>query len=235
MNKKLSIEQKKSIMDLSVMIFFFAFSLFIYLPLIKNYIFVGNLDTIKFLLLASFEFMFAGLSASLIMLIRRENFANFGFVKKNSLKAILLSLLPVIPYIVYAFFVYNSMGIKFTYIPLRGAINQQFFMSLNLFSRIFYIIIVIIIWGFFEAFQWIVVNDKINKIFKPKNLFLNLGAISCALLSNLAHFILGLSTFDHIITNIVAFTFIYGMLIIREYTQNSWGCIFLFIFFWNAF
>jgi len=28
---------------------------------------------------------------------------------------------------------------------------------------------------------------------------------------------------------------IYGMLMVKEFTGNAWGCIFIFVFLWNAF
>ncbi len=28
---------------------------------------------------------------------------------------------------------------------------------------------------------------------------------------------------------------IYGMLMVKEITDNAWGCVFMFVFLWNAF
>ena len=33
---------------------------------------------------------------------------------------------------------------------------------------------------------------------------------------------------------LTTFIIIYGMLIVKEKTKNAWGCIFIFLFFWNA-
>ena len=30
------------------------------------------------------------------------------------------------------------------------------------------------------------------------------------------------------------FVALYGMLMVRKYTKNSWGCVFAFLFIWNA-
>lgn len=33
---------------------------------------------------------------------------------------------------------------------------------------------------------------------------------------------------------ITAFIIIYGMLVIKDKTNNAWGCILIFLLFWNA-
>ncbi len=31
------------------------------------------------------------------------------------------------------------------------------------------------------------------------------------------------------------FMIVYGMLSVKEYTGNAWGCVFIFVLLWNAF
>ncbi len=230
--KNLSKEQINSIVDLTILVLTNLFAVYVCKYMI-------NIDFDNFNLKVFFNFAFSEILFNIglifIMMIRKENFASFGLVKKNSLKAVLLSFLVGLPLVVYGLYLYHCMGIKFIYLPLRGAVDPQLLRSLGLVQGIIAYIIVIIVWGFLEGLTYVAINDKVNKIFKPQNSFLNPGAIFCTLFVILIHILLNMSTFDHIMTVIVAFILIYGMLVIREYTQNSWGCIFLFIFFWNAF
>lgn len=119
------------------------------------------------------------------------------------------------------------------YIPLSMAVGPRFLIPFGIFAKVAIYFVIITVWGFFEGFTYVVISDKINKIFKPKNLFLNAGAILCAIFVVVIHLLVGDCQVS--LDIVTTFIIIYGMLIIRNYTQNSLGCIFLFIFFWNAF
>jgi len=88
-------------------------------------------------------------------------------------------------------------------------------------------------WGFFEGFNYVVISDIINRRYPTKCRWLNWGAIICAILCILIHGLVGVTPED-IIEMLATMALIYGMLIIREQTQNAWGVIFVFTFLWNA-
>ena len=74
-------------------------------------------------------------------------------------------------------------------------------------------LITAICWGFFEGFNYVVIRDKIMCI--------------------LIHGAVGV-TADELLEMIVTIIIIYGMLIVRKETGNSWGCVLIFCVYWNA-
>jgi hypothetical protein len=95
-------------------------------------------------------------------------------------------------------------------------------------------LITAIAWGFFEGFNYVVISDKINKRYPSKNKLLDWGAITCAVLCIVIHGAVGV-TLEGIAEMISIVIIIYGMLLVRKLTGNAWGCVFVFVFLWNAF
>jgi hypothetical protein len=95
-------------------------------------------------------------------------------------------------------------------------------------------LIIAVAWGFFEGFNYVVISEKINARFPPKNMWLNWGAIICGVMCILIHGMIGV-TIENIIEMVTFFIVIYGMLVVKEQTGNAWGSVFVFIFLWNAF
>jgi len=96
------------------------------------------------------------------------------------------------------------------------------------------ITIIAIVWGFFEGLNYVVISDKINKRYPSKSVWLNWGAISCGVACLLFHGMVGVS-FYGLMEGLAVFIMIYGMFIVKNYTNNAWGCILIFMLFWNAF
>ena len=92
--------------------------------------------------------------------------------------------------------------------------------------------IIILVWGFFEGFNYAVICEKINIRYPSKNKWLDSGAITCAIICILFHPLSIL--FWGIVELITTFIAIYGMLIVKKQTGNAWVCIFAFCFIWNA-
>lgn len=93
-------------------------------------------------------------------------------------------------------------------------------------------IIIIITWGFFEGFTYVVISDRINKLLPPKSLLLDWGAIICGIFCLAIHVLIGQSySFFGAITE---FVLIYGMLVAYRYTGNAWGCVLIFLLFWSG-
>ena len=89
-------------------------------------------------------------------------------------------------------------------------------------------------WGFFEGFNYVVIGEKINRRYPTNSKWLNWGAIVCAIMCILIHGAIGV-TFKGIIEMITVLIIVYGMLMVKEFTGNAWGCVFIFVFLWNAF
>ena len=89
-------------------------------------------------------------------------------------------------------------------------------------------------WGFFEGFNYVVIGEKINKRYPTNSKWLNWGAIVCAIMCILIHGAIGV-TFKGIIEMITVLIIVYGMLMVKEFTGNAGGCVFVFVFLWNAF
>ena len=99
-----------------------------------------------------------------------------------------------------------------------------------LFFKALGLIMVGTFWGFFEGFNYYIVSRVINQRYPST---INLGAVICAFICILFH---PFSTsFLGILEMIVTFIFIYGMVSCADKNKNAWGCVFAFIFLWNAF
>ncbi len=181
----------------------------------------------RLLLNAALQFGIAGLGISIVMVLRREGFSEFGLVKRNALKAIFYTILCFLPLILCIVASGNFDG----YQPLRISITKDVLVAgfpLNILG----LALIMVVWGFFEGFNYAVIAQKINKRYPPQNLWLNYGAITCAIICLLFHPIeTDLWGILEMITMTLA---IYGMLIVKHITGNAWGCVFAFCFIWNA-
>jgi hypothetical protein len=89
-------------------------------------------------------------------------------------------------------------------------------------------------WGFFEGFNYAVITDKINICLPSKHWWLDWGAIICAGMCVLIHGMIGVTPKD-ILEMLSTIVIIYGSLMVRKKTGNSWGLVFTFVFLWNAY
>lgn len=192
-------------------------------------------DTGKFPLLlqtligAVFEFGVMGLGITIVCIRNKESFASFGLKREKLLLTIVLSALVCLPQ--FLFDLFASSG-TITYFPLQNVNFTKPVLAADFPVNIIGMLIIIITWGFFEGFSYVVMSDRINKRFPSSNLFLNWGAIICGIFCILVHLLLGQS---YSITGaITEFVLIYGMLVAYRYTGNAWGCVFIFCFFWSG-
>ncbi|QUL99449.1 MAG: hypothetical protein IMF26_05255 [Candidatus Fermentithermobacillus carboniphilus] len=74
----------------------------------------------------------------------------------------------------------------------------------DLATKVLSIGITAVAWGFFEGFKYVVISDKINKRYPPKNLWLNPGAIACGLFCLLIHGLVG-ATPDALVEAVTVF------------------------------
>ena len=120
-----------------------------------------------------------------------------------------------------------------SYLPLKGCFFTSLFLNSNYPTNILGYILIAFVWGIVEGFNYVVISKKINERYISKNKWLNYGAIVCGIVCVLIHGMVGLDLYT-IFEALTTFIIIYGMLIVKEKTNNAWGCIFIFLFFWNA-
>ncbi len=181
----------------------------------------------RLLAAAAMEFAIAGLGITIVCLLRKESFTSFGLRRQNLLKAIGGTILCFLPYIIYVVCTGQFTGYK----PLTIMVSDDLYKS-GAFAAIVGTLIIAVVWGFFEGFNYAVICELINRRYPSKGLFPDWGALVCALMCILFHpFSFSALGLVEIATTFIA---IYGMLLVKRATGNSWGCVFAFLFIWNA-
>ena len=182
----------------------------------------------RLFLAAALEFGIAGLGITIVSLLRKESFVSFGLKKENTLKTIFGTVLCFLPYIIFVF----ASGQFEGYEPLSIMVTPDLHKS-GIFASIIGTLIIAIVWGFFEGFNYAVICEKVNRRYPVNKRFFDWGSLVCAVMGILFHNM----HFDlaGIIEMITTFIALYGMLQVRRKYGNSWGCVFAFIFIWNAF
>lgn len=229
--QKLTIEQKRSDTDIGI-ISFVTLGVFLIYAILGNDLmrFVKNRDIPVFprlLLNAAVQFGVAGLGITVVCILRKEKFSQYGLTNKNIGKAILGTVICFVPNIVYTL----ASGQFHSYRPFSILIADEV-LSSGILASIIGMALIVVVWGFFEGFNYAVICEKINKRYPAKNPWLDNGAIACAIVCVLFHpFSISFWGILEIVTTMLA---IYGMLIVRKKTGNAWGCVFAFCFIWNA-
>lgn len=183
---------------------------------------------LRLLISAAFQFGIAGLGITIVCILRHERFYTYGLKIKNIIPAILLSVLCFIPNLLFMLFTGQFKG----YAPLTIMITEDVLAG-NPFTAVFGMLIIAAVWGFFEGFNYVVISDKINKRYPSKSKWFHWGALVCAIVCILFH-PMNFSPLGLLETATI-FLLIYGMLLVKEHTGNAWGCVFIFLFIWNAF
>mgnify|MGYP000858436956 CR=1 FL=1 len=178
---------------------------------------------------AVFQFGLAGLGITIVMAKNRESFAEHGLVRARTGQSLLLSSLCFIPTFLFLHFAHRIDG----WLPFQSVWVTKEVICKGFPVNAVGMLIIWTAWGFFEGFNYVVISDIINRRYPTKCRWLNWGAIICAILCILIHGLVGVTPED-IIEMLATMALIYGMLIIREQTQNAWGVIFVFTFLWNA-
>ena len=185
---------------------------------------------LRVLLSAMFQFGLAGLGITIVSIIRKESFLSYGLRKKGTVVSIILCSLCFVPAILFRFLTGHFTG----YLPFQQVWMTKDVLASGFPSNAIGMLITTVAWGFFEGFNYVVISDKINKRYPSKNKWLNWGAIICAILCILIHGAVGV-TAESIIHMFTTIIIIYGMLMVQKFSGNAWGCVFIFVFLWNAF
>lgn len=175
------------------------------------------------------QFAISGLGISIVCLIRKQRFRDFGLNTKNLIPALLLSLLCCVPELTY----YLVRGYVSGWFPFQGVNTTAEVLASTFPSNILGFLITALFWGFFEGFNYVVIRDKISMLSPSKYRFFDWGALVCAVMCILVHGAVGVTP-EAVFEMAATFILIYGMLIVRNETGNAWGCILIFFVYWNA-
>ena len=181
----------------------------------------------RLLMAAALEFGIAGLGITIVGLMRKESFASFGLRWENAIKAVLWTIVFFLPYILFIFLSGQFEG----YEPLSIMVTPDLHKA-GIVATIIGTLVIAIVWGFFEGFNYVVICEKINRRFPVKTKFFDWGALVVSIMGILFHpMSFSIQGIIEIVTTFIA---IYGMLQVRKVYTNAWGCVFAFLFIWNA-
>lgn len=181
----------------------------------------------RLLMAAALEFGIAGLGITIVGLMRKESFASFGLRWENAIKAVLWTIVFFLPYILFIFLSGQFEGYK----PLSIMVTPDLHKA-GIVATIIGTLVIAVVWGFFEGFNYVVICEKINRRFPVKTKFFDWGALVVSIMGILFHpMSFSIQGIIEIVTTFIA---IYGMLQVRKVYKNAWGCVFAFLFIWNA-
>ena len=181
----------------------------------------------RLLTAAALEFGIAGLGITIVGLMRKESFASFGLRWENAIKAVLWTIVFFLPYILFIFLSGQFEG----YEPLSIMVTPDLHKA-GIVATIIGTLVIAVVWGFFEGFNYVVICEKINRRFPVKTKFFDWGALVVSIMGILFHpMSFSIQGIIEIVTTFIA---IYGMLQVRKVYKNAWGCAFAFLFIWNA-
>lgn len=175
---------------------------------------------------AFFQFSIAGLGLAVVMLYRKEKFSLYGLKRKNILISCIMG---VVFSGVFVFLSYIEKG-SIYYLPFRQVNLTADILKAGLPVSIIAMAFVVLAWGFFEGFNYIYISRKINQLIPIKIPFLRLGPIIMGISCIFIHGAVG----QNMLAILGSFLIIYLTLMIFELTDNAWGCILVFILYWNA-
>lgn len=150
---------------------------------LMSFVVNSNISVVPRLLLnAGVQFGVAGLGITIVCILRKEKFTHFGLIRKNVFKAIIWTIICFVPSILYVFLSGQFNG----YQPFSILITDDVIASGIPFS-IIGMALIIVVWGFFEGFNYAVICEKINSRYPSKKKWLDYGAITCAIICILFH------------------------------------------------
>ena len=233
MKKELSETAKKADKDLNIILISMAIPLVLFI-VFGNAImeFCKDISVniwARFIPLMLIQFGLAGFGCVIIMLYRKEHFRDYGLIKPRFLQTAVMSAVVCIPAFIFML-VNNEID---SYLPLQGCLHTREFLSCTFPVNALGYALTTLVWGFFEGFNYVVISQKINDRYPGGSKYINYGAIACGIICILIHGMIGIDLYT-LFEALTTFILIYGMLMIKEKTGNAWGCILIFILFWNA-
>lgn len=175
------------------------------------------------------QFGLAGLGITIVCILRKEKFQSFGLNTKNLLPALFLSLACCIPDFIYCV---SSRNVH-AWCPFWDVNTTPEVLKSGFPANVLGMLITAVCWGFFEGFNYVVIRDKLSELYPSRYKFLDWGALICAIMCIWVHGAIGVTP-DAVIEMVVTMFLIYGMLLVRKLTGNAWGCVLIFMIYWNA-
>ena len=231
----LTAERKKKLdIDLWIIFLISAVVLGLYSVLGNHIVQVINDSSINIVLRVLFvggifQFGLAGLGITIVAILRKERFSDYGLNRKSLIKTLFLSMCCCIPDFIYNFFAGNMHP----WMPFSDVHTTAEALRATFPYNVLAMLITAIYWGFFEGFNYVVVCKKISERYASKRKLWAWGAFVCAVMCILVHGIIGVTP-DAILEMVCTMILIYGMLIVYKITGNAWGSVLIFMIYWNA-
>lgn len=234
MKNTLTVKQKEADQDLNIIAVLTILSLIGYIIPQKQILSFLHQTELpiwsRLLFLATLQFCVAGLGTSVVMILRKESYKQYGLLAKHLLPTFIQTAAICLPLLLFLI----SRGQIHSYLPFQSILLTREVLASSFPTNILGFLLIGLIWGFWEGFNYVVIANKINCRYPSHHTWLDYGAFTCALICLIIHGMIGLSL-HAILETLSVFILIYGMLIIQKKTGNAWGCIFIFLFIWNAF
>ena len=234
MKNTLTVKQKEADQDLNIIAVLTILSLIGYIIPQKQILSFLHQTELpiwsRLLFLATLQFCVAGLGTSVVMIRRKESWKQYGLLAKHFLPTLIQTAAICLPLLLFLI----SRGQIHSYLPFQSILLTREVLASSFPTNILGFLLIGLIWGFWEGFNYVVIANKINCRYPSHHTWLDYGAFTCALICLIIHGMIGLSL-HAILETLSVFILIYGMLIIQKKTGNAWGCIFIFLFIWNAF
>ena len=234
MKEGLSTQQKEADKDLNILALFTLLPLMGFLafqePIINFSRSPDHSLWIRLIVLALCQFSVAGLGTSAVLIRRKESIQKYGLVKKKFFPTILQTVLIALPLLIFLI----ASGQVHSYLPFQSILLTKEVLSSPFPTNFVGYLLISLIWGFWEGFNYVVIAEKIRIRFPSSYSWLDSGAITCAIFCLLIHGIIGFDIYT-LFEALTVFILIYGMLAIQKHNKNSWGCVMLFLLIWNAF
>lgn len=227
--------KKKKIIDLLVIMLISGLALTGYIVctqvLFPGFEYNESISIVWRVLLVGFlaQFGLAGMGISVVCIYRKDSFFNHGLQKKNLLISVLLCLLCCVPDLIYSLSTKTIYG----WFPFIGVNFTGKLFDESILAAVISYVLIALFWGFFEGFNYVVMADKIKELLPSKYKFLDWGALIMAVFCILIHGAVGV-TAAGLIEMFTTMFLIYGMLVVRKVTGNAWGCVAVFLVYWNA-
>jgi hypothetical protein len=160
------------------------------------------------------QFAVAGLGPLIVMLIRKERFSSYGYVKKNTALSLAIGLVSIFFFVLLSYLIQGTVQ----WGPLRRISVTATAAGLPVPLNLAGLLLI--------ATSW-----KVNALAKTQNPFLKPGPIVIIAVNFIVHLLT-----DHTLDAswILAALVTYAVVIIPETTKNSWGSALLFFGIWNA-
>lgn len=197
----------------------------------KSFVFDPSINIVLRVLVVGVggQFGLAGLGITIVCILRKEKFQSFGLNTKNLIPALLLSLACCIPDFIYCVI----SGNVHAWCPFWDVNTTPELLKSGFPYNVLGMLITAVCWGFFEGFNYVVIRDKLSELYPSRYKFWDWGAFVCAIMCILVHGAIGVTP-DAVVEMLVTIFLIYGMLLVRKLTGNAWGCVLIFMVYWNA-